>query len=132
MDHDSDRGPLDDDALDELLTSAFAQRAHWYEVGDARERAVADWQVSRAASVAGHPDLARRFGARALRQASGLGPFLLGCGHEALARAAAGAGDRKAVVLHLRQARELCAQVEDDEERQVLTADLDSLDRPTG
>ncbi|MGA7271155.1 MAG: hypothetical protein WB239_08795, partial [Acidimicrobiia bacterium] len=62
-----DRDSLDHDEMDEMLTSAFAQRAHWYQVGDARNRAIADWQVSRAAVLAGYPTLARHFAERSLQ-----------------------------------------------------------------
>src|SRR5690606_35681396 len=92
------------DEIDEMLTSAFAQRAHWYQVGDARQRAIADWQVSRAAVLAGFPTLARRFGERSLQTAAELDPFVAAFGHEAIARAA--------------------ALVDDEEEREVLVADL--------
>ena len=54
-----DRPSLTSDEVDEMMASAFAQWAHWHRVGDARNRAIADWQVSRAAVRAGHPDLAR-------------------------------------------------------------------------
>lgn len=124
-----DREVLDEDGIDEMLSSAFAQRAHWYQVGDARNRAIADWQVSRAAVIAGYPDLARRFGERSLREGAGLDPFVLGFGHEAIARAAASVDDLGTFEEHLAAARELCDQIEDDEDRQVLAADLDQMSR---
>lgn len=124
-----DREVLDEDGIDELLASAFAQRAHWYQVGDARNRAIADWQVSRAAVIAGYPDLSRRFGERSLREAADLDPFVRGFGHEAIARAAASVDDLGTFEEHLAAARELCQQIEDDEDRQVLAADLDQMTR---
>lgn len=124
-----DRESLDDDGIDEMLSSAFAQRAHWYQVGDARNRAIADWQVSRAAVIAGYPDLARRFGERSLREGAELDPFVRGFGHEAIARAAASVDDLGTFEEHLEAARHLCDQIEDDEERKVLTADLDQMSR---
>ena len=119
----------DDDATDEMLTSAFAQRAHWYQVGDARNRAIADWQVARAAVIAGYADLARRFGERSLRGSKDLDPFVLGFAHEAIARAAASVDDLATFEAHLLAARELVLQIEDEEDRQILAADLDEMTR---
>lgn len=122
-----DRAELDDDQVDEMLSSAFAQRAHWYQVGDARNRAIADWQVSRAAVLAGYPDLARRFGERSLQEADALDPFVRGFAHEAIARAAASVDDVETFETHLAAARELAGQIDDEEERRVLVADLDLM-----
>lgn len=122
-----DRGDLDADSTDEMLASAFAQRAHWYQVGDARNRAIADWQVSRAAVLAGFPDLAQHFARRSLSGASGLDPFVIAFAHEAIARAAAQVDDVDTFEAHLLAARELALVVEDDEDRQVLLADLDQM-----
>ena len=122
-----DRHPLAASEVDEMLSSAFAQRAHWYAVGDARARAIADWQVSRAALLAGYPDLARRFGERALESGRDLDPFVLGFAHEALARAAAEVDDVDTYEAHLLAAQELALQIEDEEERRTLMADLDQM-----
>lgn len=122
-----DREALDDDGLDEMLSSAFAQRAHWYQVGDARNRAIADWQVSRAAVLAGYPDLARRFGERSLREAETLDPFLIGFAHEAIARAAALVDDLDTFETHLGAARRQCTLVDDEEDRRILAADLEQM-----
>lgn len=122
-----DRAELDDDQVDEMLSSAFAQRAHWYQVGDARNRAIADWQVSRAAVLAGYPDLARRFGERSLREADALDPFVRGFAHEAIARAAASVDDVETFETHLTAARQLSGLIDDEEERRVLVADLDLM-----
>lgn len=121
-----DRGELSRDERDEMLSSAFAQRYHWYEVGDARNRAIADWQVSRVAAVLGHADLARRFGFRSLEtaQAHSLGPFVEGFAHEAIARAAAVVDDIETFTEHLSQAKALVGAIEDPGERQTLDSDL--------
>lgn len=120
---------LDDDQRDELLSSAFAQRAHWYQVGTPRQRAIADWQVSRAAVVAGFPALAARFGERSLRVGADQGPFVSGFAHEAIARAAASVDDVETFETHVTAARELVAHIEDDQERTTLQADLDQMSR---
>jgi hypothetical protein len=110
-----------------MLSSAFAQRAHWYEVGDIRNRAIADWQVSRAAVLAGYPDLAYRFGQRSLEVARDLDPFVIAFAHEAIARAAAQVDDVETFEAHLLAARELALQVQDEEDREVLMADLNQI-----
>lgn len=124
-----DRPALDDDGIDELLSSAFAQRAHWYQVGDARRRAIADWQVARATVVAGFPTLGRRFAERILRDGADLGPFVLGFAHEAMARAAAAVDDVATFETHLAEARRLVAEISDDDERTTLASDLDEMSR---
>lgn len=109
-----------------MLSSAFAQRYHWYEVGEPRNRAIADWQVSRVAAVLGYADLAFRFGERSLETCLefGLDPFVTGFAHEAIARAAAEVDDVETFTEHLQSARALLEEIEDDEEREVLAADL--------
>ena len=122
---------LDADALtrteeEEMLAAAFAQRHHWYQVGTPRHRAIADWQVSRAAAVLGYADLARRFGEISLEIAieNELDPFVTGFAHEAIARAAADVDDVETFTEHVELARALLAEIEDDEDRDILAADL--------
>lgn len=126
-----DQGGLDVEERDEMLSSAFAQRAHWYQVGNARNRAIADWQVSRAAVLAGYPSLARHFAERSLLVAAALDdPFVAGFAHEAIARAAALVDDAATFEAHLASARELALRVDDEDERRVLTADLEEMAAP--
>jgi hypothetical protein len=122
---------LDADGLsreeeEEMLAAALAQRYHWYEVGTERHRAIADWQVSRVAVVLGYADLARRFGERSLEIAIefSLDPFVKGFAHEAIARAAASVDDVEMFTEHLDSARAALAEIEDDEDRDLLQADL--------
>lgn len=109
-----------------MLASTFAQRHHWYRAGTERNRAIADWQVSRVAVVVGLADLARRFGERSLEIATehGLDAFVRGFAHEAIARAAAEVDDIETFTEHLELAKAALAEVEDDEERETLAADL--------
>ena len=122
---------LDTDGLtreeeEEMLAAAFAQRYHWYAVGTERNRAIADWQVSRVAAVLGYEDLARRFGERSLEIAVefSLDPFVEGFAHEAIARAAAIVDDIETFTEHMELARAALTAVEDDEDREILQADL--------
>jgi hypothetical protein len=111
---------------EQMLAATFAQRYHWYEVGTERNRAIADWQVSRVAAVLGYADLARRFGERSLEIAIeySLDPFVKGFAHEAIARAAAIVDDIETFTEHLELARAALAEIEDDHDRDVLQADL--------
>lgn len=111
---------------EEMLAATFAQRYHWYQVGTARNHAIADWQVSRVAAVLGYADLALRFGERSLEIAveNGLDPFVTGFAHEAIARAAADVDDIETFNEHLELARSMLEMIEDDEERDLLAADL--------
>ncbi|HEU4321466.1 MAG TPA: hypothetical protein VFS66_15455 [Acidimicrobiia bacterium] len=111
---------------EEMLAASFAQRYLWYLVGDARNRAIADWQVSRVAAVLGYAELARRFGERSLEVSveNALDPFVTGFAHEAIARAAADVDDVETFTEHIAAARALLAEIEDDDERDLLTVDL--------
>ncbi len=117
---------------EEMLASTFAQRYHWYQVGDAKNRAIADWQVSRVAAVLGYADLARRFGERSLAVCidNGLDPFVTGFAHEAIARSAADVDDIETFTAHLEAARELLAEIDDPEDREMLEADLTEMSEP--
>ena len=124
-----DRSQLDAGEEEEMLAATFAQRYHWYEVGEPRNWAIADWQVSRVTAVLGQADLARRFGLRSLEvaQAHNLGPFLEGFAHEAIARAAAVVDDVDTFTEHLNEAKALVGAIEDDEERHTLESDLSEM-----
>ncbi len=113
----------------EMLGAAFGSMYHWSIVGDEKNFAVSDWQVARVLATIGETDLAQQFADQALRRAvdGNLGPFLIGCGHEVLARVAAAKGDEDARKNHLARADDILSIIEDEEERDVLRADLDTL-----
>jgi hypothetical protein len=124
-----DKDRLTPDNELEMLTSTFAQRYHWREVGTPRHWAIADWQISRVAAVTGYFDLARRFGLNSLAicEENQLDAFVTGFAHEAIARAAAFVDDVETFEKHLALARESLSQIEDDEDRSTLAADLDLM-----
>jgi hypothetical protein len=111
---------------EEMLASTFTQRFHWYQVGDPRHRAIADWQVSRVAVVLGYAELAQRFGERSLAvcEENDLDAFVRGFAHEAIARAAAEVDDVDTFTEHLELAKSLLPDIEDAEDRDILAADL--------
>jgi len=110
----------------EMLGAALGSHYHWGVVGEARNFAIADWQVARVLVELGAVDLAQSFADVALRRAvdSNLGPFLVGCGHEVLARVAAAKGDKEARDNHLNRADDLLSMIDDEEERDILRTDL--------
>lgn len=114
---------------EEMIASTFAQRHHWYQVGTARHRSIADWQVSRVFSVLGYAELARRFGERALAVAkdNDLDAFVVGFAHEAIARAAAEVDDLATFEEHVTAARAQLDLIEDAEDRTVLESDLNQF-----
>lgn len=124
-----DKSELTADEEVEVLTSTFAQRYHWREVGTPRHWAIADWQISRVAAVTGYSDLARRFGQSSLAMCEEhqLDPFVTGFAHEAIARAAAFVDDVETFERHLALARECLEQIGDEGERSTLAADLDEM-----
>jgi hypothetical protein len=113
----------------QMLGAALGSYYHWTVVGDERNWAVADWQVARVLTAVGQPDLAQQFADQALRRAvdDNLGPFLVACGHEVLARVADAKDDDEARDNHLARAEDLLSVISDEDERDVLRADLDSL-----
>lgn len=121
-----DQSQLTPEEEEEMMAATFAQRYHWYEVGDSRNWAIADWQISRVAAVLGYADLARRFGLRSLdvAQAHDLGPFVEGFAHEAIARAAAVVDDVETFTEHVRLAKAMVGAIDDADERKTLEADL--------
>ncbi|MEE8376570.1 MAG: hypothetical protein V3S26_09650 [Acidimicrobiia bacterium] len=121
-----DEAELTREQEEEMLASTFAQRHHWYKVGEPRNWAVADWQVSRVAAVLGYAELSPRVGERSRELANehDLGPFVTGFAHEAIARAAADVDDVETFTEHLELAKAALPEIEDAEERETLEADL--------
>jgi hypothetical protein len=124
-----DKEELTSDDEVEMLTSTFAQRYHWRQVGTARHWAIADWQISRVAAVTGYFDLARRFGMSSLAicEENQLDAFVTGFAHEAIARAAAFVDDVETFEEHIALARESLARIGDEEDRTTLAADIDQM-----
>ena len=90
----TDRTPAEDD---EMLRLSLASHYHWTQRPDYDDTAasVAYWQTSRIYALLGQAQNARRSGELCLHasQGKGVGAFFLGYAYEALARAAALAGD---------------------------------------
>jgi hypothetical protein len=119
---------------DELVHAAHASRHHWAQVGEPKNLARGEWQVSRAYAAVGRAEPALHHARRCLEileEESADGedwdvPFA----HEALARAFLVAGDTEAAEHHLAVARELGASIADAEDREHLERELAKLAEP--
>lgn len=117
----------DDD--DELLAAAFGSRWHWGEVGGEEERAVGDHLIATVCSHLGLGSLALRFARQALTrtEANGWGGWRLAACYEAMARAAAAAGDAAERERWLARATEALDAIDDPEERASIAGQVASV-----
>lgn len=121
----ADRTP---EETDELLHCAHASAYHWLLVGTAANRARSEWQCSRVYAVLGRAEPALHHAQRCLELCEAspeqLEDWDLPFAYEALARARAVAGERAESERYLAKAREVGARIADQEERELLEADL--------
>jgi hypothetical protein len=114
----------------DMVASALASRQHWSEAGGTDQNlTVGDWQVAHVASLAGFADLATAFATAAYDRArsANLPTWLQASTAEGMARAAACASDRAGYDKYAAEARELLAQVDDDEDRKLIESQLASI-----
>ena len=114
---------------EEMVAAAFGSRYHWGQVGTPRQFAIGDWQLARVLVAIGEAELAARFAQRSLElcRDHNLDAFVTGYAHEALARAAAEVNDLGTRDDHLASAVKLAEHIEDEEHRNMLLADLDTI-----
>ena len=126
-----ERSVADDD---EMIHSTHASRHHWGVVGTPMHQARGEWQCSRVYAVLGRAEPALHHANRCLTLAvdNDLGPFDIGIGHEALARAYRVAGDPKKQAEHLALGDAQAEKIPDAEDRKILTDDLDDLRQAEG
>jgi hypothetical protein len=112
-----------------MLLRSAASAWHWTERGDCTSRnlSIAYWQLSRVFALLNEPGLARKFGELCLQASEGDEPFYTAYAHEALARAAAVAGNADACQRHRNEASRLAERVTDAESRKALLADLQTV-----
>ncbi len=115
----------------EMIHCAHASAYHWSRVGEGPRLARAEWQCSwvyaeleRAEPALYH---AHRCEAICRQYAGELEDFDLPAMHEALARAHLVAGNREEALHRLRLARDLCAQIVDPQDREIIEAQIDSI-----
>lgn len=122
-----DRRSADEDLL--MLHTAIASLWHWTQREDAKAEnlSIGYWQVSRVFNLLKQPDNARTYGLQALKYAEGLEPFLKAYAYETLARAEMIADNRVIMMVYLEKAREMTNLVTEEEDKQLLLKDLESL-----
>lgn len=118
-----DHSTADDDAM---IHCGHASLWHWQQRADVTNRnmSIGYWQLSRIYALVRQPENARRYGQLCLNVSLAEPPFYLGFAYEALARAAALAGDRAAMQEFFIAGQTAAAQVADLEERRMLLGDL--------
>ena len=120
-----------EDETAEMIHMAHASLWHWRrsEHGDPQHFAVGTWQLSRVYAVAGMPEQARRYGQESLLlcRHHDLPAFYLAYAYEALARAAAEAGDTTERERQLGAAEAVAQRIEDVANRKALLDDLATI-----
>jgi DNA-binding transcriptional MerR regulator len=121
-----DRTPMQDD---EMLHAAHASRHHWGVVGEPVNFARGEWQCSRVYAVLGRAEPALWHARRclALCEEHGIGDFDIAFAWEAIARSSRVAGDRAGVETALERARALAAEIAEDEDRELMLSDLETI-----
>lgn len=122
------RAPEEDE---EMLRLSLTSTWHWTQRADCTPTnlSVGYWQTARIYTLLGQVENARRYGMLCLKasQEDGAEQFALGYAYEALARAEKVAGNRDQMEAYLRQARQVCESLTDEEDRQQLAKDLDTI-----
>jgi hypothetical protein len=112
-----------------MLNTAIASLWHWSQREDvkAENLSVGYWQVSRVFNLLKQPDNARTYGLQALKYAEELEPFFKAYAYETLARSEMLANNRIVMMFYLEKAREMTSLVAEEEDRQLLLKDLESI-----
>lgn len=112
-----------------MLHTAIASLWHWSQREDATAQnlSVGCWQVSRVFSLIRQPDNARMYGLLSLKHAESLEPFFKAYACESLARAEMLADNRVVMKHYLEKARAMVEQVTDEEDRNLLLKDLETI-----
>jgi DNA-binding transcriptional MerR regulator len=121
-----DRTPMQDDLM---VHAAHASRHHWGVVGSPENWARGEWQCSRVYAILGRSEPALWHARRclALCEEHGIGDWDIAFAHEAIARALKAAGDLEGSASAVARARELAAEIAEDEDRELLLGDLATI-----
>jgi hypothetical protein len=119
------------DEDENMLRLSLASTWHWTQRQDCTPTnlSVGYWQTAHIYTLLGQVENARRYGVLCLQagQQEGAEQFAAGYAYEALARAEMAAGDRAQMEAYLEQARHVCALMIDEDDRQQLLKDLQSI-----
>ncbi len=113
----------------EMVHMAHASRYHWGLVGNARNLAVGEWQISRVYAVLQRPEPALLHAKEALRTCleNGINDFPRAYAYEALARASAIAGKKRDAARYLRLGNAAGAKIKEKEDRDLFFSDLKTV-----
>ena len=115
----------------ELLPLTFASHWHWTQREDysPAKASISNWQIARVFALIGDGTMAVRFGKKALNvlSAPNESPFLAAYAYEAQSRGLAVEGDNAGANAMLEIAADYAAKIESDENRTLVTADLEQL-----
>jgi hypothetical protein len=114
---------------EQMIRLNYASLWHWTQRADCSQRnlSVGYWQASRIYALLGQTENARRYARLCLDTSLEEGPFYLGYAYEALARAESVIGNQAEMEAYLAEARRLAEAISDVEEKQMLSADLDTI-----
>jgi len=114
---------------EQMIRLAQASLWHWTERSDCSDKnlSIGNWQVSRVYALLSQADNARKYAQLCLEKTPADDPFCLGYAYEALARAESIAENAERAKAHLAQAWQQAEAVTDDESKQMLVDDLQTL-----
>ncbi|MFI5226112.1 MAG: helix-turn-helix domain-containing protein [Candidatus Limnocylindrales bacterium] len=114
---------------DEMIHTAHASRYHWGTVGDPPNLARGEWLCSRVYAVLGRGEPALWHARRCLtiNEEAGIADWDIAAAYEAMARASAVAGDLPAARSWADRARQACAAIAEDDDREVIVGDLATI-----
>jgi len=114
---------------EQMIQLAQASLWHWSQREDKTDRnmSIGYWLAARVYALVDESNNARKYGLLCLEYSKNDEPFYLGFAYEALARAEMTAGDKTKMNQYLQEARNLAESVTNDEEKKMLTDDLESI-----
>ena len=115
-----DKAKLSDDEELEMLELAHSSRYHWSAIGQPKNFAIGDWQVSRAYAKINEGNLSLKYAKRCLKTTldNKLEPNYLSA-YEGIARAYAVLNDFKKASEYIAKAEQELTKVTDEEDRKI-------------
>ena len=105
----------------QMLDLAHTSHYHWNLIGNARNRAIGDWQLSRVYSILNEPGLALKYAKSCFSICKKYKlKHLIPSSYEIMARAYAVSGNHKMAKVFIRKARRLLEESDVDEEGRKL------------
>jgi len=116
---------------DRMIDAAHASRFFWEAISEPVKHARGEWQISRAYATVERAEPALYHAQRCLEicEDQRIGGFDLAYAYEALARAHGVAGESDKASRYEREAREAGARITEQDDRDLLFSDLETLSR---